>query len=206
MLNFTFIILKNFKTKKNMKKIFLFASMALYSLAILAQSTWKSDKAHSQLKFDITHYGINTVSGAFSDFDVTVKADKEDFSDAVVELKAKASSINTGITQRDDHLRSVDFFDVATFPELTYKSTGIKAISDKKFELSGDLTMHGITKPVTLVMELRGVFTNPRNQKKIAGIRVTGTVKRSDFGIGPKFPAASLSEEVTITGDGEFGM
>lgn len=189
-----------------MKKIFLLAAMGLFNLALLAQSTWKSDKAHSQLKFDITHYGINTVSGSFSDFEVTVTAEKEDFSDAIIQLKAKAASITTGIIQRDDHLRSIDFFDVATFPELNYKSNGIKALSDKKFEVSGDLTMHGITKPVTLEMELRGIFTNPRNQKKIAGIRVTGTVKRSDFGIGPKFPAASLSEEVKITGDGEFGM
>ncbi len=189
-----------------MKKTILSAALAVLTMAVMAQSTWKSDKMHSQLKFDITHYGISTVSGAFTDIEVMVTAAKEDFSDAVVELKAKATSITTGVTPRDEHLRSADFFDVATFPELSYKSTGIKKLGDNKYELTGNLTMHGVTKPVTLQMELRGTSTNPRNQKKAAGIRVTGKINRSDFGIGAKFPAPSLSEEVTITGDGEFGM
>jgi len=188
-----------------MKFFLLSAVLIMLGIAGYAQTTWKSDKAHSQLKFDITHYDINTVSGTFSDFEVLVLSDKEDFSDAVVELKAKAASINTGINARDEHLRSADFFDVATHPEISFKSNGIKKVANNKYEVSGDLTMHGITKPVTLQLELRGTFTNPRNQKKIAGLRITGTIKRSDFGIGPKFPATSLSEEVTITGDGEFG-
>ena len=172
----------------------------------MTQSTWKSDKAHSQLKFDISHYGISTVSGSYNDFEVLVTAAKDDFSDAVVALKAKTASIYTGINGRDEHLKSADFFDAAAYPELTYKSTGIKKLSGNKYEIYGDLNMHGITKPVTMQMELRGIFTNPRNQKKLAGLLVTGLIKRSDFGIGPKFPAANLGEEVMVIGDGEFGI
>lgn len=187
-----------------MKQIFALGIMLMMAVFTSAQTTWKSDKAHSQLKFDITHTGISTVSGAFTDFEVSVTSSREDLSDAVVELTAKATSINTGIGPRDEHLRSADFFDVASFPEITFKSTGIKKVSDKVYELTGDLTMHGVTKPVTLKLEYRGSFEDPRNKKKVTGLRVTGSIKRSDFGIGTKFPGNLLSEEVIITGDGEF--
>jgi polyisoprenoid-binding protein YceI len=188
-----------------MKRIFLAATVLLTSFASISQTTWKSDKMHSQLKFDITHYGINTVSGAFTDFEVTVATSKEDFSDAVVSLTAATGSITTGVAPRDQHLKSADFFDATANPEISFKSTGIKKLSGNKFELSGDLTMHGITKNVKLQLEVRGSGENPMNKKKVAGLRVTGVIKRSDFNIGAKFPATSLSEEVTITGDGEFG-
>lgn len=187
-----------------MKKITLLVFMLAASISTFAQ-TWKSDKAHSQLKFDITHMGLSTISGSFTDFDATVTATKPDFSDAKFELTAQATSINTGIGQRDDHLRSADFFDVATNPTLTFKSTSLEKVGDGKYKVTGDLTLHGVTKPVTLDLWYRGTVENPMNKKPAAGFRVTGSIKRSDFGIGAKFPAAMLSEEVAIFADGEFG-
>lgn len=186
-----------------MKKITFLVLILAASISTFAQ-TWKSDKAHSQLKFDITHMGLSTVSGSFTDFEGTVTASKADFSDAKFELTAQTTSINTGIGQRDDHLRSADFFDAASNPAITFKSTSLTKVSDGKYKLAGDLTLHGVTKPVTLDLWYRGTAENPMSKKPTAGFRVTGSIKRTDFGIGSKFPAAMLSEEVAIFADGEF--
>jgi polyisoprenoid-binding protein YceI len=188
-----------------MKKLSLAALLSVFAFISHAQSTWKNDKAHSQLKFDITHLGISTVSGAFTDFDATITAAKPDFSDAVFTLTAKTASINTGVEKRNDHLKSADFFDAAANPELSFKSTGVKKNGVDKYTVTGDLTMHGVTKPVTLDLAYRGTITNSMSKKPVAGFRATGTVKRADFGIGPKFAPPMLSEEVTIVADGEFG-
>ena len=173
------------------------------SISTFAQ-TWKSDKAHSQLKFDITHMGLSTVSGSFNDFEATVTASKSDFSDAKFELTAQTTSINTGIGQRDDHLRSADFFDAANNATITFKSTSLTKVSEGKYKLAGEMKLHGVTKPVTLDLWYRGTAENPMSKKPTAGFRVTGSIKRSDFGIGTKFPAAMLGEEVAIFADGEF--
>lgn len=188
-----------------MKKLFMIVQLALISAGAFAQSVWQNDKAHSQLKFDITHLGVSTVSGAFSDFDATVTASKADFSDAVFQLTAKTKSINTGIDKRDDHLRSADFFDAEKNPELTFKSTSLKSAGKDKYTLSGNLTMHGVTKPVTLELWYRGTIDNPMSKKPVAGFRATGKIKRADFDLGGKFAPPMLSEEVTIVADGEFG-
>ncbi|OZI07872.1 polyisoprenoid-binding protein [Siphonobacter sp. BAB-5385] len=188
-----------------MKKLALSLLFTAFSLASMAQSTWKVDKNHAQLKFDVTHTGISTVSGAFTDFDATVTATKEDFSDATFEFTGQTASINTGVEKRDAHLKSPDFFDAAQYPTLTFKSTSLKKDGADKYKLMGNLTLHGVTKPVTLDLWYRGTITNPNNKKQAAGFRATGTIKRSDFGIGSKFPANMLSEEVMITADGEFG-
>ncbi|SIO53309.1 YceI family protein [Chitinophaga niabensis] len=187
-----------------MKKITLFIFLLAASATSFAQSAWKVDKAHAQLKFDVQHMGLSTVSGSFTDFDATITSDKPDFSDAKFELTAQATSINTGVGQRDDHLRSPDFFDVATNPTVSFKSTSLQKVSEGKYKVTGDLTLHGVTKPVTLDLWYRGTANSPMTKKPVAGFRVTGSIKRSDFNFGSKFPAAALSEEVTITADGEF--
>ena len=188
-----------------MKKLLLFIQFAVISFGTFAQTKWQNDKAHSQLKFDITHMGVSTVSGAFTDFDATIVSAKPDFSDATFELTAKTASINTGVEKRNDHLKSADFFDAAANPELTFKSTGLKSTGKDKYVLTGNLTMHGVTKPVTLDLTFRGAMENPMNKKQVAGFRATGTVKRADFALGTKFAPPMLSEEVTIIADGEFG-
>ena len=188
-----------------MKKVFLIIQFVALSFGAMAQSVWQSDKAHSQLKFDITHLGVSTVSGAFTDFDASITASKPDFSDAVFSLTAKTESINTGVEKRNDHLKSADFFDVATNPELSFKSTGLKSAGKDKYQLTGNLTMHGVTKPVTMELWYRGTITNQMSKKLVAGFRATGVIKRADFNLGTKFAAPMLSEEVTIIADGEFG-
>lgn len=187
-----------------MKKVFLIAATCVAFTAFTTLATWTNDDAHSQLGFTVTHLGISDVSGTFNDFDVTVQSSKPDFSDASFELTAKVGSINTRVDARDNHLKSADFFDAEKFPTITFKSTGIKNAGKNKFKLSGNLTMHGVTKPVTMDLVYRGTVENPMSKKKTAGFQLSGTVKRSDFGIGGKFPAPMISDEVRIKADGEF--
>jgi polyisoprenoid-binding protein YceI len=190
-------------TTITMKKL-LFILLALVQLSAFAQSTWKNDKPHSKLTFTVTHLGISDVAGLFKDFDVTVHATKDDFSDAVFELSADVASINTEVEMRDNHLKSPDFFDVAKYPKMSFKSTSLKKTAKNHYKLAGNLTLHGITKPVTMDLWYRGNVVNPMSKANTAGFQLTGTIKRSDFAFGEKFPAPMLSDEVKIKADGEF--
>ena len=191
-----------------MKKQFvLFFAALVISVSAAAQTTWVEDPMHSKLGFTVTHLGIADVSGFFSQYDVTITASKADFSDAVIELTADVKSVNTQVEQRDNHLRSPDFFDIEKYPELTFRSTSIKKLRDSRYELSGDLTIHGQTREVKVEMWHRGTTSNPNaDGAPVAGIQITGSIKRSDFGIGPGFPPPMISDEVRIKADGEFGQ
>ena len=187
--------------KKLVIAISAFITLTAFTKAI---STWQNDDFHSQLQFSVTHLGISDISGTFNDVDVNVTSSKPDFSDAQFELTAKTSSINTRVEPRDNHLKSADFFDVEKYQTLTFKSTGIKSAGKSKYKLTGNLTLHGVTKPVTMDMVYKGTVQNPMSKKATAGFQVSGTIKRSDFGIGGKFPAPMISDEVRIKADGEF--
>ncbi len=191
--------------KKILSKMALVAMLSVFFTAYsFAQTTWKVDPAHSNLTFSITHLGIADVDGSFKEFDVTVTASKADFSDAIFDLTAQTASINTGIEKRDEHLRSADFFDVDKNSALTFKSTSIKKAGAGKYKLSGNLTFNGVTKPVTVDLWYRGTVENPMSKAPTAGFQLTGTIKRSDFNFGSKFPAPMLSDEVKIRANGEF--
>lgn len=167
-------------------------------------STWENDDPHSQLGFTVTHLGISDVSGTFNDFDVKITSSKPDFSDAKFELTAKAASIDTRVEARNNHLKSADFFDVEKYPELTFKSTSLKKDGTNKYKLTGDLTLHGITKSVTMDLKYRGTVVNQMTKANTAGFQLEGVIKRSDFNLGAGFPAPMISDEVRIKADGEF--
>jgi polyisoprenoid-binding protein YceI len=187
-----------------MKKISL-AIVAIIALSSFAfQTLWTQDKAHSELLFSVKHLGVSTVSGYFTDFDAKITSNKDDFSDASFELTAKTNSINTRIEMRDNHLKSADFFDVEKYPTVTFKSTSVTKGKKKTFLVSGNLTLLGVTKPVTLTVKHNGNVTNQQSGKETAGFDVEGTIKRSDFGFGSKFGEAMISDVVTIKASGEF--
>lgn len=167
--------------------------------AFTTKGIWTSDVPHSEFGFSIVHMGISDVTGTFNDFTATVTSNKEDFSDAVVEATIQTASIDTRVSMRDDHLKSADFFDVEKYPEITFKSTGIQKVSDDTYKLTGDVTAMGITKEITMDLFYRGSVINPQNQKTSAGFKMTGTLKRSEFGIGTGFPEPMLSDEVKIS-------
>jgi polyisoprenoid-binding protein YceI len=188
-----------------MKKLFLLASAFItFTAFTVIDDTWTNDDPHSQLGFTVTHLGISDVSGTFNDFDVTVKSVKPDFSDASFELTAKTASIDTRVEARNNHLKSADFFDVAKYETLNFKSTGLTRVDSNNYKLSGNLTLHGITKPITMDLVYKGTVENPMTKKPTSGFQITGTIKRSDFHIGDNFPSAMVSDEVRIKADGEF--
>lgn len=186
-----------------MKKSVL-VTFLLLSGAVVFGQTWSLDKAHSKLGFSVTHLMVSTVDGSFKTVDAKITSSKADFSDAAFELTADVNTIDTDNEQRDGHLKNPDYFDAAKFPTLTFKSTSIKKVADKKYKLTGNLTLHGVTKPVTLDLTLGGTGEHPYTKKTIAGFKATGTLKRSDFGIGAGTPGTVVSDEVELTANGEF--
>src|SRR6476620_10508130 len=123
-----------------MKKLFFAVILFVHASAFAQSTSWKNDKMHSKLTFTVTHLLVSDVDGLFKNFDVTITATKPDFGDAVFELSADASSINTGVEMRDNDLKSANFFDVATYPTITFKSTSIAPDGQNKYKLTGDLT------------------------------------------------------------------
>jgi polyisoprenoid-binding protein YceI len=176
----------------------------LLTASILFGQTWTLDQAHAQLGFSISHLTVSEVEGTFRSFNATIISSKEDFSDAVIELTADVNSIDTDNEKRDEHLRNPDFFDAAKYPTLIFKSKSFKKVTDKKYKLAGDLTLHGVTKPVELDVTLNGTAIHPYTKKTIAGFKVSGLIKRTDFGISMDTPSAMLGDEVTITANAEF--
>ena len=188
-----------------MKKLTVILSAFLFLTAFtVAPGVWKNDDPHSQLGFTVKHLGIADVSGVFNDFDVTVTSSTSDFSDAVIELTANIASIDTRVDARNKHLKSADFFDVEKYPTLTFKSTSLEKAGENKYKLKGNLTLHGVTKPVTMDLAYNGTVENPMSKKPTAGFQVTGTILRSDFNLGSGFPEPMISNEVQIKADGEF--
>lgn len=178
------------------KHILTFALAVMLPVAIMAQ-TWKNDPAHSRMEFTISHTLISDMGGVFNDYTIDINASKPDFSDATIEVVVQTKSVDTEVAQRDNHLRSPDFFNVEQFPEMRFKSTQIKQIDGNKFLVTGDLTLHGVTKSIDLTMAHNGNYTDKEN-KAVSGITVSGKILRSDFNFGPKFPIAVLGDQVTI--------
>jgi polyisoprenoid-binding protein YceI len=185
------------------KIVFMTAAILFAATASFAQS-WTWDKVHSQLNFVVTHNTINQFEGNFTSVDAQITASKDDFSDAQIQLTADVTSVNTGNEQRNNHLKSPDFFNAAQFGTLSFKSTSFQKVGDKNYKLTGDLTLHGVTKPVVLDAVYNGTVINPMNKKTTAGFKVTGSFKRSDFGIGAAMPVAVVSDEVALDANAEF--
>ena len=147
-----------------------------------ALTTWSIDPAHSHVEFAVKHLMIATVKGRFGVVQGTARTDDSDPSRGGVEVEIDADSIDTRQAQRDAHLKSADFFDVEKFPKLTFKSTRIHDVSGDDFKLTGDLTIHGVTRPVTLDVTSEGRGKDPWGGDR-AGFSATGKIKRSEFGL-----------------------
>ena len=185
-----------------MKKVTLIIALFISSTGAFAQ-TWNVDKSHSNLSFTVTHMLLSEVDGKFKNFDLTMTSSKPDFTDAQINLTADVNSINTDQEKRDADLKGEKFFDAAKYPTLTFKSKSVTKVSGNKYKVMGDLTMHGVTKPVTLDAVINGPVTNPNSKKTLAGYKVSGEVKRADFTLGT-IPAAIVSDEITIRSSGEL--
>ncbi len=143
--------------------------------------TWNVDPAHSTVGFAVKHMGIATVRGEFTEFDGTLEI-AEDLSGARAYGTVKAQSVNTSEAQRDEHLRSPDFFDAAQYGDLTFESSAIEALDDEEYRIYGKLTIHGVTNDVVLRAEVQGTDTDPWGNERV-GLEVTGQLSRADYGM-----------------------
>ncbi len=160
----------------------LFILFILSFISLHAQTKWSFDKAHSKVQFKVTHMVISEVTGQFKNYDGTVEATKEDFTDAKINFTIDVSSIDTDNEQRDNHLKSDDFFNAEKYPKITFISKSFKKVGNNKFKLTGDLTIRDITKQVDLDVIYNGTVKDPWGNIR-AGFKVTGRVNRFDFGL-----------------------
>ena len=163
-------------------------------------AVYKIDVDHSGIGFSIRHF-VSNVPGRFTDFEGTIRFDRQNPWTSGVELTVRAASIDTANNDRDDHLRSADFFDVQKFPTLTFTSTSVAGKDASNLEVTGDLTLHGVTKRVTVPVRFLGTAPAPRAEK--AGFEATFTLNRKDYGISWNRVldqgGAVLGDEVRIT-------
>lgn len=179
----------------------LAAAAFLLATSSLFAETFVVDKAHSEATFQVRHM-MSKVSGKFDDFSGKINIDRAKPSASSVEFNIKAASVNTGVSDRDNHLRTAEFFDVARCPELTFKSTSIVATKKKDvYDVTGDLTMRCVTKHITIPVEFNGFGKDPWGNER-AGFSLTTTVNRKDYGINWNKALDNggflLSDEVTI--------
>ena len=143
---------------------------------------WKIDPAHSEIQFKVRHLMITTVTGYFRRFDLIVETEDEDFTKAKrIEFTADAGSIDTNSEQRDTHLRSADFFDADKFGQIRFTGKALER-NGEDYSLAGDLTIRGITKPVTVNVHFGGIVVDPYGQTK-AGFEIDGKISRKEFGL-----------------------
>jgi len=170
-----------------MNKRFAVLAAAVLTAAVLAASpalaadTYSFDKAHTTVLFQVRHI-VTNVTGKFKDFDGQIQVDKANPAASTVDFTIQAASIDTNEPKRDEHLRSADFFDVANNPKITFKSTSVKATAKDTYAVAGELTMRGVTKPVTLTVSYLGEGKDPWGNEKL-GFEVAGLLNRKDFNI-----------------------
>ncbi len=170
----------------------------------MAKTKWNLDPTHSELGFKVKHMMITNVSGSFGVFSASVETEEDDFSSASVEFTIDANSINTGNEQRDGHLKSPDFFDTTQFPEIKFVSTNISKKGEGEYEINGNLSVHGVTKPVSFKAENGGTGKDPWGNMK-TGFSIDGKIKRTDFGLNWNAALEAggvlVSEDVRISGE-----
>lgn len=168
---------------------------ALILMPAFGAETYHIDTAHSEVSFRVRHLGLSKVSGRFTKYQGMILLDPQDVSKSKVEVTIEASSIDTDSEARDKHLRSEDFFEVARFPTIHFKSVSVKPVSKTQFELIGDFTMHGVTKRIAIPVTSVGTISDPKETR--AGFEGSVVLSRYDFGI--KTMPGVIGEEVTVT-------
>ncbi len=172
----------------------------------MATTHWSLDPAHSELQFKVKHLMITTVTGSLKIFNATIVTEGDDFQDAQVTFEAETASIDTGNGDRDNHLKSADFFDAEQFPVIGFKSSGMEK-DGNDYVLKGDLTIKGVTKAVKLNAEFGGIATDPWGNTK-AGFTLNGKINRTDFGLtwnaALETGGVMVSEEVKVAAELQF--
>ncbi len=186
-----------------MKKISLIIAMSgVLCSGIVSAQAWQFDPSHTRVGFTVDHLGFSTVVGDFRQFDGRVQYDPEQPKALTVHFEIDTQSIDSGWAARDEHLRKADFFNVEKFPKMTFTSTAVKILDDHRSQVTGNLTLLGVTKPVMLDVTLNKVAINPITKLQTAGITATTTIKRSDWGMTTYVPA--IGEDIPVRIDAEL--
>jgi polyisoprenoid-binding protein YceI len=167
--------------KQIIRTLLVTALVATPLAAQNAPETWAVDKSHSRASFKVRHLMAN-FTGEFRDLDGTIHIDRAKPENSSVEFTIQTASISTGNDNRDNHLKSPDFFDAAKYPTITFKSTSIKPKSKNEFDVTGDFTMHGVTKRITVPVEFLGFGKGPRGGET-AGFSIATVLNRKDYGV-----------------------
>lgn len=186
----------------------LLSSLLVLSAPALA-APYEIDTSHASATFSVKHLGVSNVNGTLGPVTGTVDLESTDASKPAIEATIDVKAIDTKWAKRDDHLRSPDFFDVEKFPTLMFKSTKVQKVSKTKLKVTGDLTMHGITKPVTLDAEVSPEVANPFSGNKTRAVTATGKIIRQDWDLKWQAPAEAVKvvgDEVKITLELELVM
>ncbi|RYG20399.1 MAG: polyisoprenoid-binding protein [Chitinophagaceae bacterium] len=172
----------------------------------MATTKWALDPTHSELQFKVKHLMITTVTGTLKSFSAELSSEGDEFTGATIAFSGDISSLDTGNTDRDNHLKSGDFFDAEKFPTMDFKSTSMEKDGDN-YVIKGDLTIKETTKPVKLTAEFGGIATDPWGNTK-AGFTLSGKINRSEFGLNwnaaLETGGVMVSEEVRILGELQF--
>ena len=190
----------------NLRKISALAAITVSMMCAGASaqtSTWTIDPAHSSVGFQIRHLGVSNVHGTITGVKGTVLFNDADITKSSVTATMDATTVNTGNDARDKHLKSPDFFDVEKNPTLSFKSTAVTKVGGK-LQLVGELTLNGVTKPITLDLDSPTPPVTQKSGKILSGFSASGTVKRADYNFGSKFTSPTLGDDVKITIDVEI--
>jgi polyisoprenoid-binding protein YceI len=183
-----------------MKRLLAAAALALATtVAFAAPLTYKIDANHTDVVASWSHFGFSNPIAHFGKVDGFITYDPAKVGDSKVEVTIPLSGLNSHVQSFDEHLLSDDFFDAAKFPNITFKSTSVKSAGKDKLTVVGDLTIKGITKPVTLAVTINKLGVQPMAKREAAGFEATTTIKRSDFGVGKYAPNVSDEVKLSIT-------
>ncbi len=172
-----------------------------------SKSVWAIDASHSEIQFKAKHLMITNVTGSFGAFDATVETQGEDFTDAVIKFSAEVNSVSTGSEQRDQHLKSADFFDAGNFPKLEFISSSFRKVEGNTYELKGNLSIKGVSNEVSFKVEFGGLMKDPWGNIK-AGFTLNGSINRKDWGLNWNAALESggllVSEEIKLFAEVQF--
>ncbi|MFC5576712.1 YceI family protein [Lysobacter niabensis] len=178
------------------KSLTLAAALLLAGNAFAAPVSYKIDANHTDVIAGWNHFGFSHPTARFGQVDGVIVYDAANVGQSSVKVTIPLSGVNSGVAKLDEHLRSSDFFDAEQFPTITFNSTRTEAVGDNKLRVAGDLTVHGVTKPVVLDATLNKAGEHPNGKRAAIGFDASTTIKRSDFGVGLYVP--NVSDEITI--------
>lgn len=180
-----------------MRRSIVLAALLVAGLAQAAPTRYDLDPHHTQVRFGWTHFGFSHMTGRFDQVQAKFQFDPQAPANSSITVDIPIAGIDTGVPALDEHLKSADFFDAAQFPTATFRSTKVESVGPKALKVTGDLTLHGVTKPVVLDVTINQVGPYPMGGRPSAGFDASTTLKRSDWGIKAYVP--NVSDEITLS-------